>query len=128
MARAVLKSGKKLNSIKGFSMMELLVVLAIISLLAAMAIPQFFIYRSRSIDAQMRTDLKNAATAMESYYAEYKAYPTSVSGIAAVGFRQTSGVTLAITLISPSSYTLTASKPSGTQAGFSYNSTTGLIN
>ena len=109
-------------------MIELLIVVVIISLLAAIAIPQFLSYRSQSIDAQMKTDLINAKTAMESYYAEYKVYTTSVNAIVAVGFRQTDGVTLDVTLTSASSYRLTASKPSGTQASFTYDSQTGLIN
>ena len=109
-------------------MIELLVVVAIISLLAAIAIPQFIAYRARSVDVQMKADLKNAAMAMESYYAEYKIYPSSLSGIVAVGFRQTNGVSLSITLTSLTSYTLTASKPSGSQPSFTYTSSSGQIN
>ena len=116
------------RSVSGFTLVELLIVVAIISLLTAIAIPQFISYRTSVVDAQMKNDLKNAAMAMESYHAEYKVYPTSVSGIVAVGFRQTEGVTLSITITSPSTYTLAASKPSGSQPSFTYTSTTGAIN
>lgn len=112
----------------GFTLIELLLVVAIIGLLAAMAIPQFIAYRTRAIDTQMKMDLKNAAMAMESYFAEFKIYPTSVSGISSVGFRQTTGVGLAISVTSPSSFTLTANAPNGSQPSFTYNSTTGTIN
>ncbi len=115
-------------SSSGFTLVELLVVVAIISILAAIAIPQFTAYRVHSIDTQMKSDLKNAAVAMESYYAEYKTYPTAVGDITAVGFRQTDGVTLEITLILPSTYTLTASKANGSKASFIYDSVTGEIN
>jgi prepilin-type N-terminal cleavage/methylation domain-containing protein len=127
-AVAVLKSPKRVHSPKGFSLIELLVAVAIVSVLVAIAIPQFALYRSRSADTQMKSDLKNAATAMESYFAEYRVYPSTVTQIAAVGFRQTAEVTLAINVTSPTAYTLTASHPSGTQASFTYDSSTGLIN
>lgn len=112
----------------GFTLIELLVVVAIVSVLAAVAIPQFTAYRVHSIDTQMKSELKNAAVAMESYYAEYKSYPTAVNDITAVGFRQTDGVTLEITVTSPSSFTLTASKPNGSQPSFTYSSVSGEIN
>jgi hypothetical protein len=66
--------------------------------------------------------------AMESYFADFQSYPTSVSGIRTVGFRQTSGVALTINVTSPNTFTLTASKLSGTQASFTFDSSTGLIN
>jgi type IV pilus assembly protein PilA len=116
------------ESNKGFTLIELLMVVAIISILAAIAIPQFVTYRARSVDAQVQSDLKNAALAMESYYAEYKVYPTSVSGISSTGFRQTTGVGIVITVTSPSTFTLTASNPNGSQPSFTFDSTTGLIN
>jgi len=119
---------QKLQQSQGLTLLELLVVIAVMGVLAAIVFQQFPIYRSRSIDTQMRADLKSAAMAMESYFADFQSYPTSVSGIRTVGFRQTSGVTLSINITSPSTFTLTASKPSGTQASFTFNSSTGLIN
>jgi type IV pilus assembly protein PilA len=123
-----LKAPNKLHSIRGFTLIELLMVVAIIGLLAAVAIPQFIAYRTRAIDTQMKSDLKNAAMAMESYFAEFKTYPTSVSSITATGFRLTAGVGLAISVTSPTSFTLTASATNGSQPSFTYDSVTGLIN
>jgi type IV pilus assembly protein PilA len=113
---------------KGFSLLELLVVVAIIGLLAAIAIPQFLSYRARGVDSQMKSDLKNAALAMDSYFAENKVYPTSVAAIVSVGFNQTDGVALTIALTTPSSFTITASKPNGTQPSFTFDSVAGTIN
>ena len=112
----------------GFSLLELLVVVAIVGLLAAIAIPQFSSYRTRAVDSQMKSDLKNAALAMESYFAENKVYPTSLGAIIAAGFNQTDGVALTIAVPTPSSFTITATKPSGTQPNFTFNSVTGMIN
>jgi hypothetical protein len=66
--------------------------------------------------------------AMESYFAEFKIYPASVSSISSVGFRQTNGVGLAISVTSPTTFMLTASAPNGSQPSFTYDSNTGLIN
>jgi type IV pilus assembly protein PilA len=118
---------QKLQRNQGLTLLELLVVIAVMGILAAIVVQQFSIYRSRSIDTQMRSDLKSAAMAMESYFADFQSYPTSVTGIRTAGFRQTNGVTLTINITSPNSFTLTAAKPSGTQASYTFDSSTGLI-
>ena len=113
---------------KGFSLIELLVVIAVVAILVAVAIPQFAAYRAKSVDPQMQSDLKNAALAMESYYAVNHAYTSALASLVASGFSPSSGVILTITLTSTSSYTLTAGTPGGTQASFTLDSITGLIN
>ena len=116
------------RNIRGFTLVELLMVIGIIGLLAAIAIAQFTSYRASAIDSQMKSDLKNAAVAMESYFAEKQSYPTTVTTITTAGFSPTAGVTLTINVISPNSFTLTASAPNGTQPSFTFNSVTGQIN
>jgi type IV pilus assembly protein PilA len=118
----------KLKDDSALTLIEILVVIGVISILAAIAIHQFASYRTQGVDTEMRSDLKNAAIAMESYFAEYRIYPASLSAITAKGFRQTSGVALTIVVTSPSTFTLTASKPAGTQPSFVFDSTTGSIN
>lgn len=76
----------------------------------------------------MRGELRNAAMAMESYYAESLEYPSSLASILLVGYRNTAYVTLTINVSTPSTYTLTAARAAGTQASFTFDSVTGLIN
>jgi prepilin-type N-terminal cleavage/methylation domain-containing protein len=112
----------------GFTLVEVLIVIAIIGILAVIAIPQFISYRSRSVDAQMKSDLRNAAVAVESYYTKKNVYPSSMDEIEGFGFQPTEGVTLTLDIVSPNSYTITAAKPGGTQATFTFSSANGSIN
>jgi prepilin-type N-terminal cleavage/methylation domain-containing protein len=64
-----------MKSQKGFTLIELMIVIAIIGILAAIAIPQFTKYRARAQNSAATSDMRNLRTDMESYYAEYMEYP-----------------------------------------------------
>jgi type IV pilus assembly protein PilA len=113
---------------RGFTLIEILLVIAIIGLLAAIAIPQFIRYRGQAIDAQLKSDLRNAAVAVEGYFSKKTVYPASIAEIDGYGFKASEGVTITLNVPTPANYTITAAKPGGTQASFTLTSTTGSIN
>jgi prepilin-type N-terminal cleavage/methylation domain-containing protein len=59
----------------GFTLLELLIVVAIIAILAAIAIPNFLEAQTRAKAARTRSELKTIAVALESYAVDHGRYP-----------------------------------------------------
>jgi len=72
---------------QGFTLIELLVVMIIIGILAAIAIPVFLNQREKGWDSAVKSDLKNAATAQETYLTETGLYATVDTDLIAAGFK-----------------------------------------
>ncbi len=68
---------------KAFTLIELLIVVAIIAILAAIAIPNFLEAQVRSKVARAQSDLRQIDTAVKAYYVDWNSYPTGVSWSAA---------------------------------------------
>ncbi len=109
------------HSTRGFTLIELLVVVSVISILAAIAIPQFATYRAKGFDARMEYDARNAATAQEAYFINNDSYSAGPCE-SLPGFSNSAGSTCAsaagVTGAIASSFTATVTKSAGNAATY----------
>lgn len=77
----------------GFTFIELLVVMVIIGLLAAIGVPRIRNMKERSYQATLRSDLGALRTAQEAYFSENLQYATDTTQLE---FRASANVTVAI--------------------------------
>lgn len=76
----------------GFTLLELLVVMAIIGILAGLGIGSFISAQKKSRDAKRKGDLKNVAKVLEAYLNDYGHYPLSSSEGFIIGCDSGSGL------------------------------------
>ncbi len=122
MIRAAHKTGQK-----GFTLIELMIVIAIIGILAAIAIPQFTTYRVKTYNVASKSDLRNAYTAALAYFANN---PDGTFDAAAAGGYQTTtqGIVLTVIAGTQSTLVMTATNLSAGAAAITYTiNSAGLI-
>ena len=66
---------------KGFTLIELMVVVLIIAILIAIAIPTFLGARKRAQDKQAQSNLRNGLTTEKTYYVDNQAYTATVADL-----------------------------------------------
>lgn len=66
---------------KGFTLLELLVVVSIIALLTAIAVVSFGKAQQSARDSRRRADIKAIQVAMEQYYNTNYTYPATIAGL-----------------------------------------------
>ncbi|HXE82553.1 MAG TPA: prepilin-type N-terminal cleavage/methylation domain-containing protein [Gemmatimonadales bacterium] len=91
---------------RGFTLIELLIVVVIVGLLAAIAIPKLSNTKQKAYVAQMKSDLKNLATAEEGFFYDSTFYTTSLAALN--NFRSSTGVTLNVLEATPGGWSARA--------------------
>jgi prepilin-type N-terminal cleavage/methylation domain-containing protein len=98
---------------KGFTLIELMIVIAIIGILAAIAIPQFAAYRTRGFNATALSDIRNMITIQEAYFADQQTYTANLANLVAFGFKVSPNVTATVVSANNMTYQMNTRHASG---------------
>lgn len=137
----MLRTGRKA---KGFTLIELMIVIAIIAILAAILVPNFIRARAQGQSTACKSNLKNIGTALEMYSTDFSGrfpasanlgsltpnYLKTIPTCASTGQNTYSAGFTSVSI--PDAYTVVCSGPNHSGAGLStnypqYTSTQGLI-
>lgn len=72
----------------GFTLIELMIVVAIIGILAAIAVPNFMKFQARSRQSEAKTNLGSWSTGAKAYFAEYNTYDCGACGFEVDGMNR----------------------------------------
>src|SRR4249920_1412983 len=98
----------------GFTLVELLVVMLILGLLAAIAIPAFFNQRNKAKDASAKEAARTAETSMETFATDNGGAYTNASVAALQGIESTlNGANLGVSNLAAKTYTVTVTSSTG---------------
>jgi len=100
---------------EGFTLIELMIVVAIVAILAAIAIPQLSVHRTKSYNTAAISDLKNAAIAQEAYYVDNRRYTSDIGNLTLnpYNFYISQGINMAVSSATNEAYLMTAYHSAG---------------
>lgn len=111
------------NGDQGFTLVELLVVIVIIGILVAIAIPVFLSQREKGWASAAQSDLRNSAPIAETYFADNGTY----TGLDETGMNETTDVTLSVVDGTDTGYCIEAAHAKIAGGVWSLDSATGSV-
>lgn len=95
----------------GFTLVELLLVIVVLGVLAAVAVPRYTTSRERAYVATMKSDLRNLAIEQEIYFYDDNHF-VYAGDLGALGFTPSRGVAISISNVSSTGWSATATHSS----------------
>src|SRR3954463_2125244 len=75
---------RRLRDQRGFTLVELLIVILIIGILAAIALPAFINQRTKAQDVEAKSAVRNARTTLETFHTDRGSYDTDAAALIAL--------------------------------------------